>query len=166
MRYAIPLGAVLVAATVFAVSAADKKVKPQPTDDQATETREQDRLKKHDDSEPVRVSEMIGMNVHNKAGEEIGEVNDIVLDIKQGKVRYVALSVGGFLNIGDKLFAVPWKSFKCEKSEDGTSRTLLLNIDKKRLEGAPGFNQDNWPDFANREFTELVDKYYSGDGVK
>jgi sporulation protein YlmC with PRC-barrel domain len=166
MRYVTPICASLVALSLIAATAFAEKQreKPQKDEDRSIQNREVRVLdEKAEPADPIRASQVIGMNVQNPAGEEVGEVNDIVLDVKKGEVRYAALSVGGFLGIGDKLFAVPWKAFKCEKAEDGQERKLILNVDKQRLEKAPGFNQDSWPDFADREFTDLVDDYYSDD---
>ena len=49
------------------------------------------------------------MNVRNKQGEKLGTVSDMVIDIPSGKINYVALSVGGVLGVGDKMFAVPYR---------------------------------------------------------
>lgn len=153
MRHFMMSGVALLAATLFVATAhAQNENRDRLQDRQAGAK-----------TESLRASEVIGMNVQNAEGESIGEINDVVLDARTGEVRYAALSVGGVLGIGDKLFAVPWKQFECRKSEDGDERELILNVDQERLENAPGFEQDNWPDFANREFTDMVDKYYSDD---
>ena len=51
---------------------------------------------------------IVGMPVHNDAGKKLGKIEDLVVDLGTGKIRYAALSFGGFLGVGDKLFAVPW----------------------------------------------------------
>ncbi len=60
----------------------------------------------------IRTSQVIGMTVRNMDGKDIGTVNDIVLNAATGRVRYAAVSYGGFLGMGDKLFAVPWQAFE------------------------------------------------------
>lgn len=55
-----------------------------------------------------RASEIIGLNIKNAAGKQLGTVNDIVLDVNKGSIRYFAVSYGGFLGLGDKLFAI-WR---------------------------------------------------------
>ncbi len=107
-----------------------------------------------------RASEVIGLNVMTPDNEDtIGEVNDLVLDTDSGKIRYAAVSVGGFLGIGDKLVAVPWNAFDCRKDEDGNSY-LSLDTTKEKLEKAPGFDQDNWPDFGNQQWSTDNDRHY------
>lgn len=109
----------------------------------------------------VRVSEVIGMNIYNPQGEDVGEVNDIVLDPNTGKLRYAAVTYGGFLGIGDKMFAVPWEAFQCARdTDDPDDYRLTLDVSKRQLEGAQGFNQDNWPNFADPNFTRDLDRRY------
>jgi sporulation protein YlmC with PRC-barrel domain len=107
-----------------------------------------------------RASEIIGLNVMTPNNEDtIGEINDLVLDAKSGKIRYAAVSVGGFLGIGDKMVAVPWQAFEQRRDEDG-NMFVSLNTTKEKLEQAPGFNQDNWPDFANPQWSADNDRHY------
>lgn len=106
----------------------------------------------------VRASELIGLNVKNNADESVGEINDIVIDPNDGRVRYVALSVGGFLGIADQLFAIPWTAFECRR--DGDQHVVVLNVDKETLKKAKGFNQDSWPDMANPQWQTENDRFY------
>jgi sporulation protein YlmC with PRC-barrel domain len=105
-----------------------------------------------------RASELIGMRVYNTADEELGRIEDLVMDVQDGRVRYAALSFGGFLGIGDKLFAVPMHALTIRRVDD--KPRFVMNADKDRLENAPGFNTDAWPDFANPEWGAEVDAFY------
>ncbi|MGD9632750.1 MAG: PRC-barrel domain-containing protein [Pirellulales bacterium] len=106
----------------------------------------------------VRASELIGLNVKNNADETVGEINDIVIDPNDGRVRYVALSVGGFLGIADQLFAIPWASFECRR--EGDQHVVVLNVDKETLKKAKGFNEEHWPDMANPQWQTENDRFY------
>lgn len=109
----------------------------------------------------MRVSELTGMDIKNQKGEDIGEIEDLVVDAKSGKVRYAAVSYGGILGIGDKLFAVPFEAFKFKQdTDDADDVVLVLDISKQQLEGAQGFDKDNWPNFADRKFTDELDQRY------
>jgi sporulation protein YlmC with PRC-barrel domain len=101
-------------------------------------------------------SELIGMNVKNLQNEDIGEIVDFVIDIDSGRVSYAVLSTGGILGFGDRLFAIPPKVFKFSAKED----YLVIDVNKEKLQKAPGFNKDNWPDKADRKWTEGVYEYY------
>lgn len=105
-----------------------------------------------------RVSKLEGMDVKNKAGDELGAINELVLDVEDGKVLYAAVSVGGVLGVGDKLIAVPWKELKIKYDENETY--FVVDIDKAKIEAAPGFDQDNWPDVADPKWREDINKYY------
>ena len=100
----------------------------------------------------------VQVKVKNAEGKDLGKINDIVIDTNNGNVRYAAMSFGGFLGLGDKMFALPWDALRMKKTDD--SVYLVLNVTKEKLENAPGFDQDTWPDFANAEMTGKLDAYY------
>jgi len=106
----------------------------------------------------ARASNLVGMNVKNSQGQSLGEVKDVVFDINKGEINYLAVSFGGFLGVGEKLFAVPFKSF--DSAKDGNSYHLLLNVDKATLEKAPSFNKDSWPNFADPNWARDIDAAY------
>lgn len=112
----------------------------------------------------VRVSQLTGMNIQNPQGKAVGEINDLVIDARSGKIRYAAVTYGGFLGIGNKMFAVPWEAFKIQADpNDRDSTVLVLNVTQQQLEGAVGFDEDSWPNFADATFTAEVDKRYGVD---
>jgi len=105
-----------------------------------------------------RSSVLNGMSVYNTKGQEVGSIQELVIDIKSGQVEYAALSVGGFLGIGDKLFAVPWRLLSLKMDED--RNYFVLDVDKAVLERAPGFNEDQWPDVADPNWADEIERYY------
>lgn len=100
---------------------------------------------------------LIGDKVYNAQGEHLGKIEEIMLDTVDGKVGYAVLSFGGFLGVGDKLFAIPW----AQLSLDEANKCFILNIDKERLQAAPGFDKDNWPDMADPTWSNRIRDYYS-----
>jgi sporulation protein YlmC with PRC-barrel domain len=112
-------------------------------------------------SHHFRASRIESMKVRNAAGEDIGKIKDLVIDFNSGKIQYAALDFGGLFGVGDKLFAVPWSSFTCvEGSGVRADRHLVLDISKEQLKNAPGFGKNHWPDVANPNWANEVDKYY------
>ena len=89
---------------------------------------------------------LIGDGVVNGADENLGDIKEIMLDMETGSVAYAVLSFGGFMGMGDKLFAVPWQALHL----DTVNKRFTLNLDKERIEAAPGFDKDSWPDMANQ----------------
>jgi hypothetical protein len=73
----------------------------------------------------------------------LGKIEDIVIDADAGRIAYAVLSFGGFLGMGDKYFAIPWEALRFNPFNE-TDKHIVLNVDKKLLDNAPGFNKDNW----------------------
>jgi sporulation protein YlmC with PRC-barrel domain len=105
-----------------------------------------------------RVSTITGMKVKNEAGEDIGHLDELVFDIKAGKAKYAALSFGGFAGFGNKLFAIPMTAFTLKHGSEETF--LVLDISPDQLKSAPGFDKDHWPDTADPNWAEEIDKFY------
>jgi sporulation protein YlmC with PRC-barrel domain len=105
----------------------------------------------------VSASKIIGEAVGNRQGEDLGKVHELVIDAREGRVAYAVLSFGGFMGVGNKLFAIPWRAFEFATTEN----KLILYVEKKKLESAPGFDKDaKWPDFADRSWGDGIYKYY------
>lgn len=104
-----------------------------------------------------RLSSLVGANVQSPTGESLGQVKDVIIDWKTGKVQYDVLSFGGVLRIGDKLFAVPPSALKSKTD----AKELVLPIDQQRLKNAPGFDKDNWPNFTDVTWQKANDQFYS-----
>jgi sporulation protein YlmC with PRC-barrel domain len=66
----------------------------------------------------MRISQLIGMDVRNAEGKDLGEINDVVVDVDSGKVHYAVLGFGGFLGMGEKLFAFPLSAFQVTSDGD------------------------------------------------
>jgi sporulation protein YlmC with PRC-barrel domain len=99
---------------------------------------------------------LIGTDVYNEQSENLGEIKEIMLNMRSGRVEYAVLSFGGFLGMGEKLFAVPWNALK----QDADHKYFVLNVDKARLKSAPGFNKDNWPNMVDPTWATGIHTYY------
>lgn len=104
----------------------------------------------------LAASTITGDKVRNRTGEDLGTIEEVMLDLASGEIAYAVISFGGFLGLGDKLFAVPWSSLEL----NADAHEFLLDADKGTLENAPGFDKDNWPDFADSTFGNQVHTHY------
>jgi sporulation protein YlmC with PRC-barrel domain len=104
-------------------------------------------------------STLTGEDVYNHNDEDLGDIEEIILDMNSGKVAYAVLSFGGLMGVGEKLFAVPWGALKL----DTENKRFILAVDKERLEIAPGFDKDNWPDMADLKWQNTIHSFY---GIK
>ncbi len=95
-------------------------------------------------------------DVYNRKGEKLGSIKDLMMDIQSGRVCYAVLSFGGFLTLGEKLFAVPWSAL----TVDTDNKRLLLDTNEERLKEAPGFDKDNWPNMADPSWAKSIHSYY------
>ena len=99
---------------------------------------------------------LTGDKVVNRQKEDLGTIEHLMIDLDKGRVAYAVLSFGGFLGMGDKLFAIPWSALAVDTEE----RRFILNIDKKLLEHAPGFDKAHWPDMADPAWSAELSTYY------
>jgi len=104
----------------------------------------------------LSASTLAGDSVRNSAGEDLGKIDEIMIDIPTGRVAYAVLSFGGFLGLGDKLFAVPWSALKVDEDD----KCFILNVDKATIEAAPGFDKDNWPNMSDTAWGSKISDYY------
>ncbi len=104
----------------------------------------------------MSASSLSGDRVKNAAGEDLGKVKELMIDVPSGRVAYAVLSFGGVLGIGNKLFASPWNALTLDEDE----KQFVLNVDKTTLENAPGFDEDHWPDMADPTWGTEINKYY------
>ena len=105
---------------------------------------------------------LIGDSVVNAADEDLGDIKEIMLDMQTGQVAYAVLSFGGFLGMGDKLFAVPWQALHL----DTVNKRFVLDIEKERLQNAPGFDKDAWPDMADAQWAQHIHSFYGTDPMR
>src|SRR5262245_32568727 len=78
-----------------------------------------------------RMSTITGMPVKNAAGKDLGKIEDLVIELNSGDIRYAALSFGGFASLGDKLFAVPWRAMSFKFGE--TESYFVFDVSEEQL---------------------------------
>lgn len=107
----------------------------------------------------LSATNIIGSKVVNSEGEQVGNIKDLVLDLDDAQVAYAVLSFGGFLGLGDKLFAIPLEALTFRTND----HTVILDVDQEVLKNAPGFDKNHWPNDGQYEAGWLLDlyEYYS-----
>jgi sporulation protein YlmC with PRC-barrel domain len=95
------------------------------------------------------MSNVIGMDVHNRQGERLGRIDDVVIK-RDGSLNYAVIAYGGFLGIGDNHVAVPFDRLTFDAERQGA----VLDVTRERLEGAPRFEyrEGNWPNRVDWHF--------------
>ena len=104
----------------------------------------------------IAADQVKGSNVYNPAGDKLGTIDDVMIDKVSGRSIYAVMSFGGFLGMGEKYHPLPWSTLKYDPRQGG----YVVNLDKKRLEGAPNYDQNE--DFKwTPEYGRKVDSYYN-----
>jgi sporulation protein YlmC with PRC-barrel domain len=147
MKSLIPIVSVSILSAVLVGNsyAADVKEKEEEIREEQQDVKEKQKELREEANEEMqevsRASKIIGTDVKNSQGEDLGDIKDLVLDPMSGRLSYVVVSYGGLLGMGDKLFAIPWSAVRWSTDKD----YFVLNMDKEALKNAPGFDEDHWP---------------------
>jgi len=108
-----------------------------------------------DKSGTLKASSLIGKKVQGTDGKKLGDIKDLVIDPENGGIQYAVLDFGGFLGVGDKYFAVPWEALQLTDDQ----KAVVLDVTKRDLKQAPGFDKNNWPDFSG-ETAFVIYEFY------
>jgi len=101
-------------------------------------------------------SSLIGAKVINLIGEELGKIEDLMIELGSGSIAYAVLSSRSFLGPAEKLFAIPWRVL----AVDTVEKQFILDVDREFLGQAPSFTKDDWPDMTDRAWGTIVFSYY------
>ena len=95
---------------------------------------------------------LIQDKVVNLAGQDIGRIEELMIDVTTGRVAYAVMSFGGFMGIGNKLFALPWSAVTVDEAK----KRFVVNVTRESLDQMPGFDKDHWPDLNDLEYATGV----------
>ncbi len=104
----------------------------------------------------LSASTLKGNSVVNAKDEKLGTIEELMIDLNKGRIAYAVLSFGGFMGMGDKLFAIPWSALTLDTVE----KRFVLDVKKELLEKAPGFDKDSWPNMADQTWGAKIYSYY------
>jgi uncharacterized protein YegP (UPF0339 family)/sporulation protein YlmC with PRC-barrel domain len=105
-------------------------------------------------------------DVVNQKGDDMGQVQTLVMDMREGLIAFALVSFGGTLGFGDKWFAMPWAALKWHP----TTMKFTLNMQEEVLKNAPGMDKDTWLEEIEKwqedQDMELLDRYYTSHGYE
>lgn len=104
----------------------------------------------------IDAATLSGESVVNRANEDLGRIDAIMLDVTCGRIAYAVLSSGGFLGMGRKLVVVPWGAL----TMDAGKKRFILDASKEKLGNAEGFDKDHWPSMADPAWAFRLHSYY------
>lgn len=106
--------------------------------------------------ERLTASSIIGDRIENPRGEDLGKIDNLMINLRTGEIEYAVIEFGSFLGVGGKLFAVPFTELKL----DPEKKIFLLNRDNEYLKQSPGFDKAHWPDTNDHSYFDNVRMYY------
>jgi sporulation protein YlmC with PRC-barrel domain len=104
----------------------------------------------------LRSKTLFEYRVKSPQGEDLGKIEEVMIDMEIGRVAYAVLSFGGLWGLGSKWVPVPWDAVALRPDE----KVLLLKIDKEKIEKAPNFEAATLPELANRQWGAVIHTYY------
>ncbi|RZF26496.1 PRC-barrel domain containing protein [Paraburkholderia sp. UYCP14C] len=107
----------------------------------------------------MAASTLKGTTVVSSDGADVGNISDIMLDVRSGRIAYAVLSEGGFLGMGASLHAIPWNALTL----DTDAECFHVSIAVQRIKDDPGFDKDHWPSMADASWGATVHQYYNRD---
>lgn len=106
--------------------------------------------------ERLTATSIIGDGIVNPQGEDLGKIDNLMIDLQRGTIQYVVVEFGSVLGLGGKLFAIPFAELKLNPER----RVFILNRDKEYLKQSPGFDKTHWPDTNDHSYFDNVNLYY------
>jgi sporulation protein YlmC with PRC-barrel domain len=106
----------------------------------------------------MAASEIKGTHVKNLQGEDLGEIEEVLVDPETGQVKFAVLEVGGFLGLGSTKVAVPWSAFQL--TQEGNKPRWVLDADKQRLKNAPKVEGKNYQRLYTKSESEPILVYW------
>jgi len=93
-----------------------------------------------------KASSINGATVRNMENEELGSIEDTVIDPQSGEISYVVVSIGGFLGVGEKLVAVPWDALRIVEGDEEEGSFYVLDASREYLQRRQGLDDQDWPE--------------------
>jgi hypothetical protein len=108
-------------------------------------------------SQLISAEALAGDCVVNTADEELGTLEHILVDVPSGRIAFAVVGRGGVFGIGERLFAVPWGAL----TRDAGRQCFILDISRERLEAAPGFDREHWPEMGDPRWANGIQEFYA-----
>jgi sporulation protein YlmC with PRC-barrel domain len=105
----------------------------------------------------IRLSDLMDFPVRNQLGEDLGNVEDMLVDFNDSRIHYIVITWGGFLGLGQNWYAIPWNQLRL----DILNNTFLTDLTEAQIEAAPSFDRDAWPNItAEGDWDTGVQEYW------
>ena len=123
------------------------------------------------DVDPARLSNQLDFRMWTQNGEQIGEVDDMVLDLDNTQIAYVVVGTGGFLDLGERHILVPWESLQLQtgsgETTGGQQNVFILQEEVEVFRNVPEFDLGNLPQAGQPagDWDTNIRTYWESDGT-
>lgn len=114
-------------------------------------------LERKESPQLIAADKVKGTEVYNASDENLGTVEEVMIDKRSGKVAYAVMSFGGFLGIGEKYHPLPWGMLQYDPEQDG----YRVSLSREQLEGAPTYSRGETVDYTDKAWNTRVHDYYN-----
>jgi sporulation protein YlmC with PRC-barrel domain len=83
---------------------------------------------------------LIGMKVNTPDGKHVGEIDQIIFNVKDGKVSHAVVGLGGVAGVGERQVVVPWNQVRLQMTRD--HKDMAATIDRAVLDSARRYAHD------------------------
>lgn len=104
----------------------------------------------------ISAAKVTGTNVYSTDGELLGEIHDVMIDKRSGKIAYAVMSFGGFLGIGEQYHPLPWATLKYDTRQGG----YVVGVTIEQLGGAPRYAATEAPAWGDRAYETRIHEHY------
>src|SRR5262245_4635374 len=104
----------------------------------------------------ITAGKVTGTSVYYAQGEALGEIYDVMLDKRSGRIAYAIMSFGGILGIGLRYHPLPWNPLKYDTRQQG----YVVGITSDQLKAAPTFAANEAPLWGDRGYEQRIHDYY------
>ncbi|MCB0061707.1 MAG: PRC-barrel domain-containing protein [Caldilineaceae bacterium] len=107
----------------------------------------------------MRASTLLGYNVYNLNGDNIGSINNMLINVQNGDILFATIEYGGFLDIGDRVVPIPLSAFEWQSENE-----VVLVVDEQELDSLPDVGT-NWPNVADPSWNDDIVNFWNGIGI-
>ena len=104
----------------------------------------------------IPTSKLERYDLVNEKGQDLGQVQNFVIDMLAGRIAFVVVAFGGMLGISDKWFAMPWEIMTWSPGKKKFSVDMPQNV----LQTAPGMHKDRWLEEINSDWLAAAYLHY------
>jgi len=116
----------------------------------------------------IQASKLMGAQVKGSTGDNLGTINDFVVNPQTGRIEFAVLSLTGPTGttptgVGEKLTPVPWRLLNFNSGAGGIGQqqyTFTATVDQSKLQSAPNFDKNQWPDFSQTDWHQKIYSHY------